>query len=67
MCNASLLQNIGVFSTFHVEKPTALLSFSNVKERRKKIKIIQRLKKKEINKITSKAITDMVLKKKKKV
>jgi hypothetical protein len=42
------------------EKPTALLSFSNVNEGRKKIKIMQRQKK---NIMTSKAIIDMVLKK----
>jgi hypothetical protein len=27
---------IGEFSSFHVEKPTALLSFQNVKDQRKK-------------------------------
>jgi hypothetical protein len=36
MCKASLLKNIGVFSIFHAEKLTVLLSFSNVKEERKK-------------------------------
>jgi hypothetical protein len=49
MCKASLLQNIGVFSTFHIEKPTVLLSFLNAKEQRKKIKIMQRLLKESKN------------------
>jgi hypothetical protein len=44
MCKASLLRNIGVLSTFHIEKQTILLFFSNVDERRKKRKIMQRLK-----------------------
>jgi hypothetical protein len=35
-------KNIGVLSTFHVEKPTMLLPFSNVKNGTKKRKI-QRL------------------------
>jgi hypothetical protein len=49
MCKASLLQNIGVFSTLHIEKPTVLLSFSNAKEQRKKRKIMQRLLKESKN------------------
>jgi hypothetical protein len=36
MGKPSMLQNVGVFSTFHVQKPTALLSFWNVKERKEK-------------------------------
>jgi hypothetical protein len=46
MCKPSLLQNVGVFSTVHIEKPTVLLSFSNVKEGRKKRKIMQTKKNK---------------------
>jgi hypothetical protein len=45
MFKASVLQNIGLFSTFYVEKPTALLSFSNENEQRKKRKIVQRIRK----------------------
>jgi hypothetical protein len=41
MCKPSLLQKVGVFSVFHVEKPTALLYFSNVEEQRNKRKITQ--------------------------
>jgi hypothetical protein len=52
-----------VFSTFHVEKPIALISFSNVKEKRKKNNA--KTKKKLIEVMTSKASIDMVLKKKK--
>jgi hypothetical protein len=45
MCKASLLYNIGTFSTFHVEKPTVLLSLSNVKDWGKKRQRLQRLQK----------------------
>jgi hypothetical protein len=44
MSKPSLLQNVGVFSAFHVKKPTVLLYFSNVKEERKKRKIMESLK-----------------------
>jgi hypothetical protein len=47
MCKALLLQNIGVFSVFHIEKPAALFSFWKVKEQRKKRKIIQTMKTKK--------------------
>jgi hypothetical protein len=63
MCKASLLHNIGTFSTFHVEKPTVLLSLSNVKEWGMKRQRLQRLQKKT-NIMVSKAITAMVLKRK---
>jgi hypothetical protein len=36
-----MLQNAGVFSTFDVEKPSLLVSLSNVEEQRKKVKIMQ--------------------------
>jgi hypothetical protein len=53
MYEASLLENIGVFSTFHVERPSTLLSFSNVKEQSKERKM-QRQKK--INMMASKTL-----------
>jgi hypothetical protein len=34
-CKTSLLKNTGVLSTFHIEKPTELLSFFNVNEQKK--------------------------------
>jgi hypothetical protein len=37
---------MGAFSTFHIEKPTVLLSFSNVNEGRKKINKCNDLKNK---------------------
>jgi hypothetical protein len=43
MSKPSLLQNVGVFSAFHIEKPTVLLSISNVKEEKKR-KIMESLK-----------------------
>jgi ABC-type lipoprotein export system ATPase subunit len=44
MCKPSVLQNVGLLSTFQVEKPlTVLLLFLNVKEQRKKRKIMQTL------------------------
>jgi hypothetical protein len=53
------LQNVDVFSILHLEKPTALLSFSNVEERKKcKDKTIK------IKIMTSKSIIEMVLVKK---
>jgi hypothetical protein len=51
-----------MFLTFYVEKPTALLSFLNMNEWRKKRKLMQKLKK--INIMASKASTDMVPKEK---
>jgi hypothetical protein len=42
MCKASLLQNTDALSTFHIEKPNALHSLSNMKKQRKK-KVMQRL------------------------
>jgi hypothetical protein len=58
MCKALLLQNFDVFPVFHVEKPTALLLFTNVNEQRTKRKTMKKLKK---NIMTSKPIIDMEL------
>jgi hypothetical protein len=48
MCKPSLLPDVGAFSTFHVEKPIALLSFSNEEERRNKRKNDSRTKKNKL-------------------
>jgi hypothetical protein len=60
MYKASLLYYIHIFSNFHIKKPTVLLSFSNVNEQRKKREMQTLLK---INIMVSKAILDMLLKK----
>jgi hypothetical protein len=44
VCKVSLLQNIGVLSIFHDEKPTVLLSVLNVNEQRKEMKNTARTK-----------------------
>jgi hypothetical protein len=44
MCKDSLLQNIGVVSILHDEKPSVLLSVLNANEQRKEMKNTARTK-----------------------
>jgi hypothetical protein len=58
--SSAMMENC-LFPTLHVEKPTAVLSFSNVNKVRKKINKCEDLKNKR-NFTGSKAITDTVIK-----